>query len=133
MISADTRALKNAFRQHYKAAIQDSSPSNFLLLFYGVECGLKAIYLKQRGLRSTSELPDANSYGHDLLGLVKELRLSASVVRCNSQFCLSTTNDTFDIRDAHQVWRYGLKMKDDDQIRLVQWLKQICAWIQENI
>jgi hypothetical protein len=61
------------------AATNATGESAHLLLFYGVEYGLKAAYLGKRGIsgRGTQDLPH-ELRSHDLRRLAKELRLDGS-------------------------------------------------------
>jgi hypothetical protein len=34
---------------------------------------------------------------------------------------------------AHQAWRYGVKMKTEDEQTLVEWLESVCTWIEDNL
>ena len=40
---------------------------------------------------------------------------------------------SWEIRSAHEAWRYGVGIDQKDEIQLIDWLKQIAQWIEVNI
>lgn len=77
------RELTNAWRDLGKAARPNGHqrcPTNAhrLLLFYAVECGLKAVLLKDS--QKTVFHKDDVKHGHDLLGLQTQLRLASTLL-----------------------------------------------------
>jgi len=70
---------------------------------------------------------------HDLGRLVKELRLSASLVGQIPDFHLRRDNTCYPISQAHQAWRYGITIKMDDEQNLRQWLAGVHDWIKGEI
>lgn len=79
-----------------------------LLLLYSVECGLKALWLKQAGRQIFNET-DIKNTGHDLNEIIKILKIGAIYLPPN--FNLPDLNGIkrrgYTIADLHQVWRYG--------------------------
>ncbi|MEX6779947.1 hypothetical protein [Limnospira fusiformis] len=128
--------LRQAFHTHFQSAEQIKHISAYLLLFYAVECGLKSIFLKRNQLRTTAQIPDPtllSESGHNLDRWVKELKISASTISQTPNFHLAKGGSTLNIEKAHQVWRYGIKIKPEDEKVLVEWLNSISQWIKENI
>ena len=128
--------LRQAFHAHRAAADKTQGISSHLLLFYAVECGLKSIYLREKKLPNTAKLPDStllSKDGHNLDRWVKELKISASQVGKTPDFHLATSGDILNIEKVHQAWRYGIRIKPEDEKKLVEWLNSICNWIKENI
>ncbi len=79
--------LIDAYKKHHKHSKTENKEeiSHYLLLFYAVECALKAQYLKKYTGKSTKDfitLPIGKQYGHghDILKWIKELGIPASVV-----------------------------------------------------
>ena len=134
VITAGWSQLKSAFWQHINAIGSHSGPSYNLLKFYGVECGLKAIYLQRNKFRTTRQIPDERVRGsHHLADLAKVLRLPAAVIDANSDFHLQHDRSSWSVDKLHQAWRYGVKVEPDDEQRVVDWLERLVQWIQENI
>jgi|SRR5579884_1967993 len=81
-VEVSWQALRASHRAHHESAarLPEGSPSTQLLLFYAVECGLKAELLRRRKLRHSGELP-AELRHHDLRALAKELRRPAPGLR----------------------------------------------------
>jgi hypothetical protein len=116
------------------AAGDATEDSAHLLLFYSVECGLKAAYLGKRGIsaRGTQDLPP-ELRNHDLRRLAKELRLdgswSQSLLACRRRH----TNDLMvDHQDLHQAWRYGAALNGDDEKRAVLALSGLSEWCRKS-
>ena len=135
MIPANQHELKRAFNQHRNAAAEKTSQiSSNLLLFYAVECGLKSVWLKRNPKISTTDnIPDKTLVSHNLDRLAKELRISSKIIGNAPDFHLSRDGSNLDISKAHEVWRYGVQIKPEDEKKLVEWLEKICNWIEDNI
>ena len=136
MIPAGSRQLRRAFFQHAKQAKKGSSPSDYLLLFYAVECGLKSIYIERAPARVRTVRDISNDQlrrSHDLARWTLELRLPPAITRANTSFRLRRDNSSWSIEYAHEAWRYGIAMLSADEQRLVRWLNLVLQWIEENI
>ncbi|NER89077.1 hypothetical protein [Moorena sp. SIO3A2] len=142
MIHAGVSELKQAFHQHLAAHRSLTGPSSYLLLFYAAECGLKSIRLRRNNLRTTKYFQDPiKKYGHNLDSWCKELRISANQLTFKTQtknkstpsFRIACDDSIQDIGKAHQVWRYGITIKKEDEEHVIEWLHQLCNWIKENI
>lgn len=136
------RELKRAWRELYEAA----SPligrvrinPHRLLLFYAVECGLKAVWLKRQN-RSVFDDEDIEKTGHDLRYILKELKVGARLTLSqNLQLQPMTQNGVNRPRNGsismlHQAWRYGGKcvVPDDNDCEIQ--LEQIMTWIQGEL
>src|SRR5690606_18280677 len=79
-VDVGPRSLVNSAVDLGDTADRLTGRPSHLLRFYAVECGLKAMILKRRNLRSTSQL-DQHLRGHDLRRLAAELRLDAATYR----------------------------------------------------
>jgi hypothetical protein len=143
MIHASDSDLRQAFHKHYSAVQETKEGCSYLLLFYAVECGLKSILLRRKRMTSTAQIQDSALLSHDFAPLIKELRLPHSVVGDigytgeQSQpklpnFRLHRDNSSWEMREAHQAWRYGIRVNSQDQKILIEWLEKVCIWIKEN-
>ncbi|MBG0815535.1 hypothetical protein HS045_15270 [Planomonospora sp. ID82291] len=104
-----------------------------LLLFYGVECGLKAALLDRQALKSTAQLPP-QFRSHDLHRLAKELRLPPQLCG-RMQPCAShkQENEKVAFADLHQAWRYGHTLKKDHEKAALAVLRELLAWCQREL
>lgn len=128
--------LRQAFHAHRGAAEKTQGISSHLLLFYAAECGLKSIWLKQKKLQTTKQIPDPtllSKDGHNLDRWVKELKISARHVKSTPSLHLASDGSTLHIEKAHQAWRYGIRIELEDEKNLVEWLNSVCNWIKENM
>lgn len=136
MIPVRVNQLDNAFHVHFNGYSKIQGICSYLLLFYAAECGLKSIWLKQNKLRTTNKIADRqmlSKYGHNLNIWIKEIKIPANQVKKPPHFRLSSDNSTLDLAQAHQVWRYGIPIQSQDEQELIEWLKNLCYWIKENI
>ena len=70
----------------------------------------------------------AASYGHDLNKLLKDLHLTPSIPKAH------TPNGTqVDVQELHEVWRYGVELKQDDENRCIGILKEILLDLNNQI
>ncbi len=140
-IDVNYHQLKKSFmRYRSRSKIQPPEGAiEFLLLFYAAECGLKYRYLKYNQFTSTDKIRDQTLLshdGHNLHRWVKELRLPQNVTSKRPDFRLKADKSTHDIAKAHQAWRYGIEILEDDEVKLRDWLLTICIlienWMKEN-
>jgi hypothetical protein len=115
------------------AAGQDGSAGR-LLLFYSVECGLKAAILGKNGAnaRGTGDLP-AELRTHDLRALAKELNLGASAIRqlvgCRRRH---DERSKVEHHQLHEAWRYGAALDEDDEKAADAALGGLSEWCREE-
>ena len=99
--------LISAYQKHHKySEIPQKQISHHLLLFYAVECGVKALYLEENNGQSTADFVNFfpnKKYGHEhsILDWVKELNIPANIV---SGF---TDDHKLPLVQLHQRLRYG--------------------------
>jgi len=133
MISAQTNDLSRAFNIHKISSASLSGPSNFLLLFYAVESGLKYVYLRKNGLKSTDDLDDPiKEYGHDITLWLSELKIPAHRMFYKKNFRLRKKIGSNHVRDIHQAWRYGILIHEEDERDIISFLHNLEQWIEEN-
>jgi len=109
-----------------------------LLLFYAVECGLKAVWLK-RQRRTLFEGADISRTGHNLRQVLKDLNVGAGL-SLPETFRLPTAtqgqaqfprNGKFG--DLHQAWRYGGKCEAPTDHDCELQLQRVLNWIQGEL
>lgn len=134
------RELKNAWRQLRQVSISTPrSNAHRLLLFYSIECGLKAAWLKNKG-KNLFESEDISQTGHNLNQLLKDLRikqtlpigLSMGPVQDHRRNPIPRNGD---IDVLHQVWRYGGALMNPpvSDSEMEQSLEKIQAWIEKEL
>jgi hypothetical protein len=130
-IRACQKELVKAFGRHSKlhAALDinqvGSAPAN-MVLFYAVECGLKACYLEYNRLPPTAALPPS-MYSHDLADVLKDLRVPASMVsgRLITFRAKSDRAKIYPCSEIHLAWRYGVDVLHEDEDVLLTDLKHL--------
>lgn len=131
--------LKRAWRE--LSAVATSAPacerrnSHRLLLFYAVECGLKAVWLKRRNC-TLFEGADIHRMGHDLQQVIKDLRV-ASKLPLPREFQLPAAHQgsrsvsrNGKFGDVHQAWRYGGQCQAPTDQDCEKKLMEVLTWIK---
>lgn len=111
-----------------------------LLLFYAVECGLKAVWLKRQN-RKLFDRNDIDKTGHNLRQILKELRVGTTLsLPENLQLATVTSNENGpqlprngDISILHQAWRYGGECITPTDNDCESQLEQVLRWIQGEL
>ena len=133
-----TRALRELSVVATPAVAGDRQNPHRLLLFYAVECGLKAVWLKRQGC-TLFEGDDIQRTGHDLRQVLKDLNVGSSL-SLSETFRLPAAsrgqvkfprNGKFG--DLHQVWRYGGKCEAPTDHACEQQLQKVLDWIQGEL
>lgn len=106
-----------------------------LLLFYAAECGLKERVLARGNHRDTSGLEPT----HDLRRLAKDLRLppnlSSHLTRlqqCRRNNGKPNDASALPIHELHQAWRYGAKLRENDQENAQKALSELIKWCRNG-
>lgn len=136
------RELTRAWRELSQVANplppSDRKNPHRLLLFYAVECGLKAVWLRRQN-RTLFEGADIQQMGHDLQQILKDLKVGASLYFPTSfQLSAATQGATSRPRssrfaDIHQAWRYGGKCEAPTDEDCEQHLLNVLRWIQGEL
>lgn len=145
MIPFTDRELQRAWRDN-KSAYQVTNCTNAhrLLLFYAVECGLKAVIMKQRKVNRTNLCPAIGEAQHninrllDFLNTVQSLKLPEQLQMTPIRDNRNRNNPEerkVQIGQINQMWRYGgcsavKEMNDND---LEQKLWKISQWIEQEL
>lgn len=133
MVHASLGHLRKAFLRQRQPTLQQAQCQS-LLLFYAVECGLKAAWLTRNRLRDTSEIePRLKEKGHDLIFWTKALYLPATITNGRASFRLRSGGARLDVEFAHQVWRYGTDVEPADEVALSTWLEQVWDWAKAEL
>lgn len=129
-LHATRRELERAYLANTKAFSKCSGDAASLLLFYGLECGLKALIMKERNAEITSELSLIAQIGHDLRECLKALgapaSLSLSSTTTKQRMVQTVTNPML-----HQAFRYGVELKDGAEI--ITELKKVHEWLIQRM
>lgn len=136
------RELTRAWRELSVVATpvpeRDRQNPHRLLLFYAVECGLKAVWLKRKG-RTLFDEADISQTGHDLRKVLKDLNVGSELSLPES-FRLPTTAHgqhqrprTGRFGDVHQAWRYGAKCEAPTDHDCERQLQKVLNWIQGEL
>lgn len=109
-----------------------------LLLFYAVECGLKAVWLKRQH-RTLFDRADIERTGHDLRQVLKELKVGSQLsLPENLQLSPVARNQNpvarqGDISILHQAWRYGGECTSPTDHDCEVQLQKVLDWIQGEL
>ncbi len=136
------RELKRAWRELSAIAIPAAGTMrnnpHRLLLFYAVECGLKAVWLKRQN-RSLFDREDIDKTRHNLRQVLKELKVGAELsLPENLQLQPVMQNGAQqprngDISILHQAWRYGGQCTAPTDNDCEHQLEQVLNWIQGEL
>jgi hypothetical protein len=131
-VDVGVRDLIRSYVELREESAKCGSASSHLLLFYAVECGLKAAVLGKRGrnARSTADLP-SELRSHDLRRLAKELKLAGSVLPSRCQRC-HDAQTAVNHQEMHQAWRYGALLEATDETAFVKALTGLSEWCRKE-
>ncbi|WP_160715078.1 hypothetical protein [Chitinophaga solisilvae] len=121
--------LIGAFKKHYAFSSKDDQISHLLILFYAVECGLKAKYLKKYNRLNTDDfetLPVNKKYGHghDIYAWVKDLKIPAL------GYIDSRTNKP--LVQMHERLRYGTYSAGTENLQ-VKFLRDLSLYLKKEL
>jgi hypothetical protein len=142
------RAWKNnlkAYEQANNISPNIRTNAHRLLLFYSIECGLKATLMKRDKANCTDVCPKVIECGHDINKLLDALR-AGHTLKIPSIIVMQARNGnkrSLNSGEINQMWRYGgqvthtqhqkgnlLPLSDKDLETL---LIEISKWIKEEL
>lgn len=138
MICFTDRELQKAWREHRQAAnVVSATNSHRLLLFYSVECGLKAVFLKRNDYDRTDQWEELKFLQHDINKLLDKLEAGQRLKLPDkvTMDALETEGDDREVRnrEINQMWRYGGRCKQIEDSELEQKLVDILNWIETEL
>ncbi len=131
MTTISQRELARAFGQHFSVYkdVQTQNSSHYLLLFYAVECGLKAVLMRRRNAQDTDQLGAEYNFGHDLNLALKELRVNHFQIP--STQIVNRAGRVVEPRRINEAWRYGARL--NNEVAIVSILEEIVLWIKSEM
>lgn len=134
------RELSRAWRSLRRTAnAEQRDNTHRLLLFYAVECGLKAVWLKKQS-KTLFDGDAIHRFGHDLNAIIKDLMLghASNLLPSSVQLSAVTINSGRVPRagglDAiHQVWRYGGQLNVPTDVEMEARLENMAQWIAKEL
>lgn len=133
-----TKAWRELSAVAAQAVVGNRQNPHRLLLFYAVECGLKAAWLKRQG-RTLFEGDDIKRTGHNLRQILKDLNVGANLSLSESLRLPEVTRGQTKLprngkfSDLHQVWRYGGQCLHPTDMACEQQLEQVLDWIKGEL
>jgi len=135
-IHAGFGQFKKAFENHWKNGSRGDDPSHYLLRFYSIECGLKSMYLEKNDPSHRENSTNMPNYGHKLDIWLDKLMIPAHILSPPPQFKLHSTiniKSPRKIHRAHEAWRYGVKMNEQHENEILDWLRNANELINRSL
>jgi hypothetical protein len=136
MVHVTLKEIESAFKSHRnKFATFSGQPgmTDKMILFYAVECGLKALYMRQNKLIRTDRKSSYNGkavsdFGHKLNDLLKTIKLNYSIPKI-------TANDSSQIEQLHlhEAWRYGKSLDEKQEKNCIEILNKVLKEIRNQL
>jgi hypothetical protein len=136
------REMERAWRENLSAFHQASPKSNALrlLLFYAVECGLKAVIMKRSGRKRTDGCQEISSAQHDINKLLDAVSVNGQLRLPRTKMCdmvgFGSSNEKRDVNagQINQMWRYGgCSTGAANDVDLENKLLEITHWITREL
>ena len=123
-VNSSLTQLVGAYKKHLKFSQTDKKEeiSHYLLLFYAVECALKAKYLKDKNSNSTEDFRllglSKHGYGHNLLEWQKALKMP------NFWYSEDVNMPIVQMHERLRYGTFGNSQKEQDQVKFLKDLVQ---------
>lgn len=138
MLPFTLREMKRAWRQNLEvSSVETRQNAHRLLLFYAVECGLKAVIMKREKVKRTDGCTILSQLGHDINGLLNHCCAGSQLhlVSVKMEDIKSpATSRPVKPKEFNQMWRYGGKTEGtpaDTDIETQ--LLGIVKWIEKEL
>ncbi len=138
MIPFTDREMQKAWRQNKSAYHNATRKTNAhrLLLFYSVECGLKAVIMKRQRKNRTDLCQEISQSQHninrllDCLNTEDELKLPRKL---NLKPLRENEERNCNVGQINQIWRYGGHSNNIQDEEIEHKLLNIVNWIQQEL
>lgn len=135
-IHAGFGQFKKAFENHWKNGSNTDDPSHYLLRFYSIECGLKSLFIEKCDPSHSLTSNNMPGYGHELDIWLNKLMIPANILSSPPQFKLRSSINISSPRKiyrAHEAWRYGVKMDEQNEREILNWLRNANELISRKL
>ncbi|MFN9674058.1 MAG: hypothetical protein ACK552_16430 [Microcystis sp.] len=137
MIPFTDRELQKAWRENQEATkVEKKTNAHRLLLFYSVECGLKAVLLKRQSKDCTDSCPELVEVQHDINKLLDKLA-AGEKLKLPPQLGMKPLKNNqerkFSCGEINQMWRYGGCCENIKDGELERKLLDILSWIAQEL
>ncbi|NCR70712.1 MAG: hypothetical protein EWV55_22995 [Microcystis viridis Mv_BB_P_19951000_S69] len=131
------RELQKAWRENQEATkVEKKTNAHRLLLFYSVECGLKAVLLKRQSKDCTDSCPELVEVQHDINKLLDKLA-AGEKLKLPPQLGMKPLKNNqerkFSCGEINQMWRYGGCCENIKDGELERKLLDILSWIAQEL
>jgi hypothetical protein len=131
------RELQKAWRENQEATkVEKKTNAHRLLLFYSVECGLKAVLLKRQSKDCTDSCPELVEVQHDINKLLDKLA-AGEKLKLPPQLGMKPLKNNqerkFSCGEINQMWRYGGCCENIKDSELEKKLLDILRWIAQEL
>jgi hypothetical protein len=148
------REMQRAWRSNLQASLAFSkvarNNAHRLLLFYAIECGLKAVLMRRKSVTCTNHCEEIGEAQHDINKLLDALG-AGNVLKLPNQFSMAAIKDKGSKQERklesgkiNQMWRYGGSVTSMDNSRngrsesltdddLEKYLIEISKWIEMEL
>lgn len=141
------KLVRRAWRQNIVASqFEPRNNAHRLLLFYAVECGLKAVIMIRENLTRTDQPRkkgrNVDDFGHDINLLLDELQVGVKIrlksIKINTIQSLQPQDKREEERAVspekiNKMWRYGGKSLNIQDEEIEKQLLEIVEWIKGEI
>jgi len=134
------REMQRAWKDNFQASKHTSrSNAHRLLLFYAIECGLKAVLMKRMAVNCTSLCDEISDAKHninkllDYLSAGQSLKLPTQLQMASINIKGVQTERKLDAGKINQAWRYGGRLTQLPDDLMEKHLLKISEWIQQEL
>jgi hypothetical protein len=132
MLRTTRREIERAFRTHRAKCDPCPSASERLLLFYAVECGLKAMIMRLNNVETSTDLAEEFHIGHDIReGLKRSYAPARLTMRATTTQHNQGPQDAVAPQHLHQAFRYSVPI--DWEREITSELQQVMEWLKERL
>ncbi|CAI1818308.1 MULTISPECIES: hypothetical protein [Serratia] len=143
-VTADEHRINFRTIKNSRDALQFASQSDdkikdsvsLLLGFYAVEVGFKYLLNYQEKIPFNHEKKNkgddyVEKYSHDLNGIISRLKIPAGKLPSlpNGPFNCTLNTQSFELYQAHEAWRYGLTIAEEDQVVLKDCIEKMTNYL----
>lgn len=143
MIEAKRQELKKSFKVHYSKYMEglnsqrETNKTEKLVLFYAIECGVKALLLKKINKNTTKAFGEhiiyknklSGSNGHNIKYILQQLDYKS--VKLPNIIC--NNGESARCHEYNQIWRYGIECDNAIEKSIEKEMVQIASWLDKRL
>lgn len=135
MLRATRREYLKAYRAHRPECRPLATAAQKMTALYTIECGLKALIMKEQNVESTDQLASDKQIGHDVVAGLRHLKAPVELYQLGRLNIMTnhsrSPQEVVRAGEVHEALRYGIPTTREAEISGE--IRKILNWVETRL